>query len=99
MSQNRTWACTEKFWRSAPITLQISSGVITFDFPQGPYLLCLLFAFRRIGYRERQRGGGGGGEERSRWTPLGELIRAVQSPVCPKPFVVMCHTPARQTAS
>lgn len=36
---------------------------------------------------------------RCRSTQIGGLIRAVQSPVCPKPFVVMCHTPARQTAS
>lgn len=61
------------------------------DSPEGPYLPCLRFAFRRIGYRER--------EERCRSTQIGGLRRAVQSPVYPKPFVVMCHTPARQYAS
>lgn len=53
-----------------------------------PYLR---FAFRRISYWDWG--------ERCRSTQIGGLIRAVQSPVCPKPFVVMCHTPARQTAS
>lgn len=52
---------------------------------------CLRFAFRRMGYWER--------EERCRSTQIGGLRRAVQSPVYPKPFVVMCHTPARQYAS
>lgn len=59
-----------------------------------PYLR---FAFRRIGYRERGRDRER--EKRCRSSQIGGLIRAVQSPVCLKPFVVMCHTPARQTAS
>lgn len=77
-----------KALRCAPDQLSVR-----FDLPEGPYLHYLRFAFRRIG---NNRDGGGKDVDRLKF---GGLIRAVQSSVCPEPFVVMCHTPTRQTAS
>lgn len=71
--------------------LQMRSGsAVCYLWPSQRIPPHLRFAFRRIGYWDSKG---------CRWTQIGGLIRAVQSLVCPKPFVVMCHTPARQTAS
>lgn len=100
----RTERARKSFGKIAPVGFTVTppgeavgdtndQQCVAFDLPGGPSVSIFalyICPLDRPGERgQRRRSTRNRGVDKS----------CAQSPVCPKPFVVMCHTPARQTAS